>query len=106
MEFIRANAKAILAFVITVLLQAVTDAINSGDAPTSLIDWARYLGLSLLAGIVVWATGNKLDVGQILSGMKKLPVPEQKEVAQQTLNELPNNVSDAVVAGYPNFGLG
>jgi hypothetical protein len=106
MDFIRVNLKAVLTFVIATLLQAVTDAFNTGHVPASLSEWGRYLGLALLGGVIVWATGNKLDLGQILAGMKKLPTPDQKTVAEETLTVLPNTVSDTVVNNYPVWATG
>lgn len=106
MDFIKKNAKAVVTFVLAVVLQAANDAFASGHPPLTIGDWLRYLGTSLVAAIVVWLTGNKLDLGQILAGMKKLPVPEQREVAEETLTKLPDRVSDSVVNGYPNWATG
>lgn len=107
MEWIKKNAKAVATFVVTVLLAAASDVI-SGKAPwpTSLPEVGKYFGSALFAAVVVWATGNKLDLGQILSGMRKLPVPEQQVVAEETLTKLPDPVSDQVVSGYPNWSAG
>lgn len=105
MDFVKKNAKAVATFVLTVLLQAVTDVIN-GTAGVDIFDWksvARYIGLSLVAAAAVWATGNKLDLSQILAGVRKLNVPQQQQVAQETLTELPDHTSDKVVASYPDW---
>lgn len=107
MDFIKENAKAVATFVITVLLAAATDVL-SGKVPwpTTWAEAGKYFGAALIAAAVVWLTGNKLDLGQILSGMRKLPVPEQQVVAEETLTHLPDTVSDDVVSGYPNWASG
>lgn len=94
------NAKSIATFVLAVILQAVTDAFQTGEVPDTWQDWLRYLGLSLGAAAVVWITNNKLDLGQVLSATKKLPPTEQATVAAETLDDLPNPLSDGVVADY------
>lgn len=106
MDFLKVNLKAIVAFVLTTVAQAVSDALNSETPPATLADWGRYLGFAVVAAVVVWATGNKLDLGQILAGTKKLDVPEQAQVAREALTELPDTVSDRVVKTYPNWATG
>jgi hypothetical protein len=106
MDFVKKNAKAIATFLAAVLLQAIADAVNSGKIPSTLSEWGSYLVTALITATVVWLTGNKLDLGQILAGMRDLDVPEQQQVAEQTLDTLPNPVSDEVVAGYPNWTNG
>jgi hypothetical protein len=68
-EFLKHNAKAIAGFVAGLLLNAF-QAVLSGQVPwpTSLGEWGKYLGTSLIAGVMVWATGNKLTVPQITKG--------------------------------------
>lgn len=108
MDWFKINAKAVVAFVLTAVLQAFTDII-SGTAGIDVLDWKawlRYIGLSLLAGAFVWATGNKLDLKQILVGLSKLSVPQQEVVAQKTLDVLPAPVSDKVVSDYPEWTKG
>ncbi|QGJ90073.1 holin [Mycobacterium phage Indlulamithi] len=72
LNFLKVNAKAVVAFVVGVILNAVNDVI-SGKAPwpTSLADWGRYLGTSLIGAVVVWATGNKLTEKQIVNAAVK-----------------------------------
>jgi NADH:ubiquinone oxidoreductase subunit H len=72
LEFFKVNAKAVATFIVTALAQAVVDRINTGQAlPDDLGGWGAFLGLSLIAAVVVWATGNKLDVSQILAGTNR-----------------------------------
>jgi hypothetical protein len=107
MEFVKKNAKAVAIFVFAILGQAINDQIKTGQAlPDTLGGWGEFLATALLAGVVVWLTGNKLDLAQILAGTKKLPVPEQRVVAEETLTKLPDPVSDSVVSGYPNWSAG
>lgn len=106
MDLIYKNAKAVVAFILAALLQAVTDRINTGQAlPSTLGEWGRFLGLSLLAAVVIWVTGNKQTADQVTSAVTKLTVPEQKQVAQTTLDVLPTPVSDKVVAEYPKWAI-
>lgn len=106
-EWVKKNAKAVAIFVFTIIGQAVTDRIKTGQAlPDTLGGWGEFIGTAVFAGVVVWVTGNKLDVGQIKAATNKLPVEEQAQVAQDTLAKLPNQVSDQVVAGYPDWASG
>jgi hypothetical protein len=103
-DFIHKHAKAVVAFLVTAIAQAVVEAVNSGAGlPTSWSEWGTFLLVSVAAGVFVWLTGNKLDSGQIIAATQKLPVDEQTKVAQGTLTKLPDPVSDQVVAGYPNW---
>lgn len=67
LEFIKVNAKSIAGFVAGLILNALTAVINgSVPWPENLKEWGQYLGTSLLAGVMVWATGNKLTEKQIV----------------------------------------
>lgn len=106
MDFIKTNAKAIVGFIVTAIAQAIVDARASGEALPAINDWKgwlAFLGISLGGAVVVWATGNKLDLKQVLSTVPKLAPPEQKAVAEKALTVLPNDISDGVVDGYPSF---
>lgn len=104
MDFVLKNAKSIVAFIVTALAQAISDRVSTGQGlPDSLAEWARFLGLSLVAAAVVWVTGNKQDGKQVADAMRKLPQEEKVEVAQKTLDSLPDPVSDKVVRDYPRW---
>lgn len=67
LEFIKVNAKSIAGFVAGLVLNALTAVINGQVPwPKTLAEWGQYLGTSLLAGVMVWATGNKLTEKQIV----------------------------------------
>ena len=104
MDFVAKNAKAIVTFIITAVAQAISDQVSSGEAlPDTLGGWARLLGLALVAAVVVWVTGNKQDGKQVADAMRKLPQEEKVEVAQKTLDSLPDPISDKVVRDYPRW---
>ena len=109
MDFIKVNAKAIVGFIVTAIAQAIVDARASGDALPAIDDWKGWLafvGISLGGAVVVWATGNKLDLKQVLNTVPKLEPVAQKAVAQKALTELPDDLSDGVIDGYPNWTTG
>lgn len=85
-EFVKVNAKAIAAFVVGIILNAIQAVVN-GQAPWphTLKDWGIYLGTSLVAGVAVWATGNKLTTGQVIKG-----------AVQQGVTIIANNTIDKV----------
>ena len=69
LEFIKVNAKGIAGFVAGLIINAITAVINGQVPwPQTLAAWGQYLSTSLLAGIMVWVTGNKLTQGQIVKG--------------------------------------
>lgn len=104
MDFILKNAKSIVAFIVTALAQGVTDRVNTGQGlPQTPGEWAAFLGISFAAAVVVWITGNKQDGEQVADAMRKLPQHEKVEVAQKTLDSLPDPVSDKVVREYPRW---
>ena len=104
MDFVAKNAKAIVTFIITAVVQAIQDAVNSGQAlPHDLTGWVRFVGVSLIAAGIVWVTGNKLDVNQVIKATQKLEPSEQATVARTTLTVLPDPISNKVVADYPNW---
>jgi hypothetical protein len=105
--FIRTHAKAVVAFLVTALAQAIVDAVKTGGGlPTTWSTWGTFLITSLSAAVFVWITGNKLDTNQVVAATSKLPVDGQVQVAQGALTQLPNPVSDQVVAGYPDWAAG
>lgn len=69
LEWAKHNAKSIIAFLAGLIVNAV-QAVITGQVPwpKSLAEWGQYLGTSLLAGVMVWATGNKLYQKQIING--------------------------------------
>lgn len=75
LEWLKVNAKAVVGFLVGLILNAVLAVIN-GQAPwpTSLADWGKYLGTAIVTGVLVWATGNKLSVPQIIAGAAKAGV--------------------------------
>lgn len=104
MDFVKKNAKSIVTFLVTVIAQAISGQVESGKPlPNGWADWLSFLGTALVAAGLVWLTGNKQDLGQVINSTSKLNQDEQKQVAQSTLDVLPNPVSDSVVASYPNW---
>lgn len=107
MEWVKKNAKSIVAFAITAIVQAVSDRTKTGEGlPSTPAEWLTFLGLSLLAAAVVWLTGNKQDAEQVIKATNKLSTEDQVKVAKETLQVLPDKVSDNVVATYPRWNLG
>lgn len=95
LEFLKVNAKAIAAFVAGLLLNAITAVINGQVPwPQSLKEWGQYLGTSLVAGVMVWATGNKLTQQQIVKGAVAQGVTV---VTNAAINTAANAAEDAVV---------
>lgn len=85
LEFLKINAKAIAGFVAGLILNAV-QAVLSGQAPwpKTMQEWVTYLGTSLLAGVMVWVTGNKLTVTQITTNAVKQGVTVITQQAIET----------------------
>lgn len=84
LEFLKVNAKSIAAFVAGLLLNAITAVINGQVPwPQTLKEWGQYLGTSLVAGVMVWATGNKLTQQQVV-----------KEAVKQGITVVTNTAID------------
>jgi hypothetical protein len=97
-NFIKVNAKALVVFVAGLVLNAVTAVIN-GDVPwpTSLKEWGTYLGTSVVAGLVVWATGNRLTEKQVIKGAQELGIGVAGAVADQAI-QVASDTAKAVVS--------
>lgn len=66
LNIFKINAKAIAAFFAGIVLNAVIAVINGAAPwPKDLKEWGQYLLTSLVAGLMVWATGNKITPQQI-----------------------------------------
>lgn len=104
MDFVKKNAKAIVTFIITAIAQGISSQIASEQPlPEDWAGWLALLGTSLVAAVVVWITGNKQSAEQVTASMRKLDPVEQEQVAKDTLDVLPNSVSDEVVNTYPRW---
>lgn len=102
MEFLKHNAKSIAGFVAGLLLNAVQQVINGQVPwPTSLKEWGQYLGTSLVAGLVVWATGNKLTVGQITAGAVQQGVTVITKTAIDTTAQAAEGAVHAATRNLP-----
>lgn len=93
-NFLKVNAKAIAGFVAGLLLNAITAVINHQVPwPKTLAEWGQYLGTSLVAGIMVWLTGNKLTESQIIKGAVQQGITV---VADNAINTVRNAAEEAV----------
>lgn len=102
LEFIKVNAKAIATFFLGLMLNAI-QAVVSGQAPwpQTLKAWGVYLGTSLIAGVAVWATGNKLTVPQIVNGAVQQGVTVIGKNAIDTVANAAENAIENAVKNKP-----
>ena len=111
MDFIKVNAKAIIAFVATVLLNALVDLLNGARPwPQNAAEWIQYLVTAFGAALAVYTTTNKLTVKQVEKGLPGLPNPGaavaaalpamahtvQVDLTNRVLDSLPPVVKGAV----------
>jgi hypothetical protein len=107
MEFLKKSAKAVVAFLLPLLINMGTDLLsNDKPWPQDDKEWLQYVLSSVVTALGVYGVGNKLSKDQVTSGMEKLPVAEQVQVAKETLTQLPEPVSNKVVHDYPEWASG
>ena len=95
MDIIKVNAKAIVAFVVGILTNAIL-AVLQGQAvwPQTPKEWGQYLLTSFVAGLAVWATGNKLTEKQIVKGAKDQNI---NVITPETIEAVANDVAAQTV---------
>jgi len=117
-DFVKDNAKAIIAFVVGVLGNMMID-LASGNAPipTNTEEWMRYLIFSFGSAAAVYGTRNKLTTDQVIKGLPKLPnaagaiaaavpamvQPMQEAIVKQVVSALPPQARE-IVGKYPFWG--
>lgn len=79
MEFLKQAAKAVVAFVLPILVNMVMDLVN-GNAPFPQTgqEWLRYVLSSVVTGLGVYGVPNKQSEKQITESLQKLPDEQAK----------------------------
>ena len=107
-ELVKKYAKAIVAFILAIVVNMVTDlASGARPWPQDRDEWFRYLGSSVVLALGVYGVPNKQDKGQVSKSLDKLPEGETREVVTEGLASLPDQeAKEAVVDAYPTWNVG